>query len=216
MADQSILVKAFTSMADFGSSSAKAELMTEAARYRLEEWKNVNRAKTGGTGLATGIFGGPWALAAEGADMAYLLRTGARASIGIGHILGENVEHEEDMFAILAIWSGAAEAAGHVTAGKFAVKVGGKLGMQYGATTTATILAKSVLKGNSKIAIRIASKAAAKLGAKLAAKISTKWIPVVGGVASAAVNLWVINGIMDAAHRRYTNEYIVFDGDPVS
>jgi hypothetical protein len=216
MADQSILVRAFTSMADFGSSSAKAELMTEAGRHSLDEWKSVNRAKTGGTGVLTGILGGPWALAAEGADMAYLLRTSARASIGIGHILDKDVEHEVDMYAILAIWCGVAQATMHVATGKFAVKVGGKLGMQYGLTTTATVVAKSVLKGNPKIAAKIATKAAGKLGAKLATKLGTKWIPVVGGVASAAVNIWVINGLMDAAQGYYTNDYVVFDNEIVS
>lgn len=213
MSDQSFLVKAFTSMADFGSPAAKAELRHEAERHNLDEWKNVNRAKTGGTGMLTGIFGGPWAVAAEGADLAYLLRTSARASIGIGHILGHDVDHEEDMYAVLAIWSGAAEAAQHAVAGKFVVKVGGKIGMQYGLSTTATIAAKSVLKGNTKIVAKIAAKAAGKLGAKLAAKVGTKWIPVVGGVASAAVNLWVLNGLMDAAHSYYTNDYLLFDSD---
>ncbi|MDY7093996.1 MAG: EcsC family protein [Acidobacteriota bacterium] len=216
MADKSILVDAFTRMARFDSSGAKTELMVEASKHSLEEWKNLNRAKTGGAGFATGVLGGPWALAAEGADLAYLLRTAARAAIGVGHVLGEEVEHEEDMYAILAIWSGAAEASQHVVAGKFVVKVGGKVGMQYAAATTATILAKSALKGNSKLAVKITSKAAAKLGAKLAAKVSTKWIPVFGGVASAAVNLWVMNGILDAAYGRYTNPYIIFDEDPES
>lgn len=215
MAEESYLVRAFMKMGNFGSPSAKAQLMSDASNYSLGGWKNLNRSKVGGTGLATGVLGGPWAIAAEGGDLAYLLRTGARASIGIGHILGEVVEHDVDMFAILAVWCGAAEAAQHVTTGKVAVKVGGKVGMQYAASTTATVLTKSVLKGNSKFVIRIASKAAAKLGAKLAAKVGTKWIPIFGGVASAAVNLWVVNGLMDAAHSRYTNPFIVFDDDTV-
>jgi hypothetical protein len=216
MSKNSFLVSLFTKMARFESPSVKARLMSEAANHSVRGWKNVNRGKVGGTGLLTGVLGGPWAVAAEGGDLAYLLRTCARAAIGIGHILGEEVEHEEDMYAILAIWSGAAEASQHVVTGKLAVKVGGKVGMQYAATTTATILTKSALKGNSKLAVKIASKAAAKLGAKLTAKVGTKWIPVFGGVASAAVNLWVINGIMDAAYSRYTNPFIVFDDDSVS
>lgn len=215
MANNSLLVKAFSSMANFNSTQEKEELSKEIKHYNLDSWKNLNRTKTGSAGFATGVLGGPWAVAAEGADMAYLLRTCARASIGIGHILNADIDHEEDIYAILAIWSGAAEAANHAVQGKLLIKVGSKVGIKYGAATTAAILSKSTLKGGSKLATKIIALASSKMAAKLSTKIATKWIPVVGGAASAAVNLWVINGFMDAAHKYYTNEYLSVDEENV-
>lgn len=46
MANNSLLVKAFSSMANFNSTQEKEELSKEIKHYNLDSWKNLNRTKT--------------------------------------------------------------------------------------------------------------------------------------------------------------------------
>jgi hypothetical protein len=76
-------------------------------------------------------------------------------------------------------------------------KVGVKLGTK--------ILSK---KGIPKLTSKIASKAGTKLSSKVAGKVSTKWIPIIGGVTSAGINIWIITSIAEAAKQYYDADYI--------
>ena len=87
---------------------------------------------------------------------------------------------------------------------KIATKVGSKSALKIGTK----IIAKKVAP---KISTKILAKASAKLSAKVAGKVSTKWIPVIGGLASSAINVWVIDTIMEAAHQYYKSDYIIID-----
>ncbi len=41
--------------------------------------------------------------------------------------------------------------------------------------------------------------------------MSTKWIPGVGGVVSAAINVWIIETMIDVAEKYYKADYIIVD-----
>jgi hypothetical protein len=58
---------------------------------------------------------------------------------------------------------------------------------------------------------KLLSKAGAKLTSKASAKISTKWIPIIGGVTSSLINVWVLDTLSDAAEIYYNNDYIILE-----
>ena len=46
---------------------------------------------------------------------------------------------------------------------------------------------------------------------KLTAKTGLGWIPFIGGVVSAGVNWWLVDGLLTAAEQYYTNDYIIIN-----
>ena len=91
---------------------------------------------------------------------------------------------------------------------KIATKIGTKSAVKIGAKYGTKILAKKIAP---KISIKMLTKASAKLSGKVAGKMSTKWIPIIGGLASGAINIWVINTIIESAHQYYKSDYIIID-----
>jgi len=89
---------------------------------------------------------------------------------------------------------------------KTSVKMSTKVGLKVGSK----IIAKKL---GVKIPPKILSKAAAKLSAKATGKISTKWIPIIGGVVSAGVNVWVLDGIAETAKNYYESDYILISSE---
>ncbi|MGB5634440.1 MAG: hypothetical protein WBM44_24455 [Waterburya sp.] len=61
-----------------------SKLKQESRKHTVDNWLNIQRGFTGGSGLLTGILGGPWAYAAEVGDIAVLLRSISRGCFGIG------------------------------------------------------------------------------------------------------------------------------------
>lgn len=201
MSFNDVLADAIKSMALVGDNDARVRLKERALDCNLDYWKNRLKFKVSGVGGLTGVLGGWVGLLLEGADIAYLLAACGQACYGIGHIKGREIDYDIDIPIILAIWAGAAEAAMYAVAGKTAIKVGGKVAVKAGAVVGAQLMGKVV------------PKVGAKLAAKAASKVSTKWIPIVGGVVSAGINYWVADGLMDAAERYYSNDYVIPDGD---
>jgi hypothetical protein len=187
----------------------------KARRYTVREWKRRSVGKVAGVGGLTGVLGGPVGIALEGADIAYLLAACGRACYGVGHILGHEVDYEADIPLILAIWSDVATTATTVGAGKFGVKVSAKLGTKTMGKVVGKLVTKMAFKSSTKASSKVAAKAAAKLIAKSVAKLSTKWIPVIGGLVSAGVNVWVMSGLLDAAEKYYSNDFVVLGDDVV-
>jgi hypothetical protein len=231
-----VLAKAIKSMALLNGKEAKEDLKKEALQHSLQEWKAISNAKVAGVGGLTGLLGGPIGLALEAGDIAYLFAASGRACYGVGHISGAEIDYENDIPLILAIWSGAAEATGFVATGKvgikaggYIVKAGGKILGKFGTKVVAgatlsmagksggkvagKIISKTFFKGSTKAASKIVTKVGAKVGAKVATKAGFKWLPLIGGVVSAGINYWVASGLMDAAQQYYNNEYIVFDDE---
>jgi hypothetical protein len=188
-------------MALVGDDEAKEKLRTQATEAGLAVWKRKFNIKVGVIGVLTGMPGGPGGLALEIPDIAYLLAACGRGCYGIGYITRGHVDYDKDMALILAIWAGAAEATAAIVAGKVTLKVAGKATVVVGAQVGAKLMGKVI------------PKVAGKLAAKVASKISTKWIPLIGGVVSGGINWWVAEGIMTAAEKYYSNDYVVLNED---
>lgn len=201
MSFNDVLADAIKAMASVGDDTEKQKLKSAALSNSLEDWKLGLKFKVGGVGGATGLLGGPVGLLLEGADIAYLFAACGQACYGVGHIKGRNIDYDLDIPMILAIWAGAAEATMYTIAGKASIKVGGKVAIKAGVIVGSQLLGK------------IIPKVGAKLAAKAATKISTKWIPIIGGIVSAGINVWVADGLLEAADRYYSNDYVILDSD---
>lgn len=207
------------------------QLRRESRKNTSTNWLDINAVTTGGAGLLTGFFGGPWSIAAETADIAVLLRSISRGCFGVGYIISDQVDFEEDMIYIMALWTGCAsiipvpsgifesgrqyspdiayELIGALPAGKIAVKLllyGGASNPQLlkiGAKLCVYSISMLLKKGTPKFVVKIAGKAAEKVLPKAVGKLGGKWIPVIGGVLSAGINLWVYQQITHHALKYY-------------
>ena len=203
--DKNLIAKAIESMAMMDDES-KIELKESIKNHTFKSWKNQCMGKSGGVGFLTGLAGGPAGIALEVADTGYLIAMAGRESYGVGHIHNKIIDYDNDIEGILAIWSGAGKA---INKGDLALK------------TTIPLAGKLIVKANVKIGLKIASKvstkivakASAKIAGKVASKLSTKWIPIIGGVVSAAINAWVLDGLIDAAEDYYTSEAVLINDD---
>ena len=207
--DKNLIAKAIESMAMMDDES-KIKLKESIKNHTFKSWKNQCMGKSGGVGFLTGLAGGPAGIALEVADTGYLIAMAGRASYGVGHIHNKIIDYDNDIEGILAIWSGAGKAIDKTglaintlapIAGKLVVKANVKVGIKLG-TKVAT-----------KLSSKIVAKASAKIAGKVASKLSTKWIPIIGGVVSAAINAWVLDGLIDAAEDYYTSEAVLINDD---
>ena len=202
-ADKNLIAKAIESMAMMDIDSKK-ELKQSTQNHDFNSWKMQCLGKGGGVGFATGLLGGPVGIALEVADTGYLIAMAGRASYGVGHIHNKVIDYENDIEGILAIWAGAGKT---ISKGDLAV------------LTTAPIAGKLVVKANAKIGVKIAAKVSskiigktsAKIAGKVASKLTTKWIPIIGGIVSAAINAWVLDGFIDAAEDYYNSDAILIN-----
>lgn len=204
---------AINQMAWIGDEDAKCKLRTEAKQYTIDGWKSKYILTLGGIGALTGVAGGPIGLILEGLDIAYLLASSGRGCYGIGHLKDRTIDYEADIALILAIWSGAAEAGGAIAAGKVGIKVAGKAATGMGINSATKLVAKSAMKFGAKGGAAVVPFAVTKIGAKIGSKMSLKWIPVVGGIVGAGINIWIMSGLMDAAESYYSNEYVILKED---
>jgi len=203
--DKNMIAKAIESMAMMDTESKK-ELKESTKDHDFNSWKTQCLGKGGGVGFLTGLAGGPVGIALEVADTGYLIAMAGRASYGVGHIHNKVIDYENDIEGILAIWAGAGKTINKrdlalktaiPVAGKIIVKANFKFGMKIAAKLSSKILAK----------------ASAKLSAKIASKLATKWVPILGGVVSGAINIWVLDGLIDAAEDYYTSDAILINED---
>ncbi len=215
-----MIAAAMRKMALIGTDEARDTLKRTAKSYSLGEWKTIQMTKLGVVGAMTGLFGGPFGLVLEGLDITYLLAAAGRGCYGIGHIMGRSIDYDSDLTIILAIWCGAAEAGGAIAAGKVGIKVAGKAAVGIGANVAGKLAGKlatkSAMKLGSKGGAKVIALASTKLAAKIASKMSVKWIPILGGIIGAGINVWIMDGLMEAADKYYSNNYVVLSDELAS
>ena len=220
---------------DWGSEMNKGErknLRNKASRASsVNSWRRGWMASVVTSGTAAGAIGGPWSAAALVADLAWCRNVSPVACLGIGVILNCDIDFDQDMNLIMAVWSGVGVTSAVVPAGKIGVKtapkisvkvgtkiapkLSGKLAGKMAGKVIGKVVSKTALKSTSKafakLTEKIVAKSVAKVSAKFATKVGVGWIPIVGGIVSGGINFWLLETLMDAAYEYYTNPYVVFD-----
>lgn len=189
----------------------------------LSDWKTKQNAMVTGSGAAAVAIPGVH-LAGIAADVAFVLNRMGTASYGIGAIkgyghFGENILEEEDFSLILAYWANdedVMQAMAGKGAADLSTKVGAKLGGKVLGKNAAKILTKTMVSSSmhlaaGKLGAKIAAKPAAKFASKFVAKGIGGFIPVLGAVVGGGVNLWLLNGIQDAAEAFYDDKIRLAD-----
>jgi hypothetical protein len=214
------VTEVFKGLSTLGTEQERKALEKKAKSFTsVSAWREYNIALVVSSGAVSGMAGGLIGMAAIPVDLAWCGRVGGHGSIGIGYILGHDVDYEQDMNMILAIWGGVCEASMNVPAGKVGIKIGGKIGGKaaaiVGGAVTSGVVYKYALKGSSKLSAKLASKAASKAATKFLTKLTAKtgfgWIPLIGGVVSAGVNWWLVDGLLTAGEEYYNNDYIIIN-----
>jgi hypothetical protein len=209
-----------TLMSLVGDDEKKEDLRIDARDHTLEEWKLNFKVKVTSVGALVGgaaslapVIG---AIAMEIPDITYLMVALGRSCYGIGYIIRNEVDYENDIPKILALWCGVARSSNELVQGSaLAFKTKPMIAAKIAGATlvppliTGTIVA--VHKFGPKLMGKVAAKAASKFMAKFALRMSWRWIPFFGAIASGGVNYWIANGLMQAAELYYTSEYIVVD-----
>jgi hypothetical protein len=197
-----------------------------AAGKTLDRWRWEHR------GLAAGCAGGnlipgPAALAALVVEIPALLHVMSRAALGVGVCIGDNCD-DDDYQPILAVWSGALElddqlrhallaqvaapaavtlgsSTGLAAATAVAGKTGTKLAIKGATKLNGVVLSSAVmLLAGKKAAAHVGAKtAAAQISAKIISSLPARVMPIVGAGICAGVNIWFVNGVIDAAERYY-------------
>ncbi|MDY7007489.1 MAG: hypothetical protein SWX82_27045 [Cyanobacteriota bacterium] len=208
----------------------------------VSDWRARQTALVTAPGALAGSVGGPWGIAAMGADLVWLGKNAGHGCLGVGYALGRDAERN-DIDLILAIWTGlgtpsdtvpsgavaisthnvspwgkSAKEASFAPSGKITVKLGAKPAAKVAGKMAGKIVAKKLaVKGGSKMGAKLVtmaiSMATTKLAAKLAAKAGTSWVPILGGVVSGGINWWLIGGLLEAAEDYYRHDYIILHND---
>jgi hypothetical protein len=204
------------------SETDKRKLRESARKAGLEKWRWSYGIKAMSVGGLSGLIPSKDLTTISAVmltDLTALLFLTARASFGIGHIIDQNeVNYGNDILGILSIWTGVAEAVTVVPAGKIGLKLSAKALPKVVGPLAAQLAYKATLKTNAKFASKLTSKVAAKMATKLASKLAGKEVvkvmgPAIGSGASLLIDLWIINGIMDAAHKYYSHPYLATDNE---
>lgn len=201
----------------------------------LNSWRRGQITSVITSGAAAGVTGGWWSVPAIVADLAWCRKVSPIACLGIGIINRCDVDFEQDMNLIMAIWAGVGEASTVVPVGKVGIKTSAKVALKTAPKLTVKIgskvvakgagkvagkaigkvMSKTSLKGSSKVLAKltgkIVEKGVTKLSAKIATKVGVGWIPIVGGIASGGVNYWLLESLMNAAEEYYSNPFVVFN-----
>jgi hypothetical protein len=158
------------------NSQERNALQKKAAGYTMEDWRVEHLALVAGSGIAAGVTGGWWSLAAIGADLAWCRKVAPIACLGIGYIYGAQVDIDYDMNMIMAIWAGFGQVSFDVPVDKIAVQTSAKpLGKLAGKSVELSF--KMFPKTSSKIAGKVAGKTLGKVTQKLITKSSLKSSP---------------------------------------
>lgn len=193
-----------------------------------DSWRYKYQAYGAGTGFLGGFTGGPWGIGLTVADLIALRRFLLRGVVGIGLIERKNVDLKIDLPAITMIWSGKMSVleVPELAGTKVAVKIGQKAqvkSMIIVVDAGSKLLAKAV----AKVSVKLGNKTLAKsvplivspLVTKAASKVSAKqlfsWLPLIGGVVSGGVNIWIIRDFLKSAQIYYRNLDFAIDSDLV-
>lgn len=170
-------------------------------------WKAERLAAVGTPGALTGAIGGPVGLAAILPELWLCERNGTIGAFGIGHLLGCQIDYDLDREIILAIWAGEGSLETSVPSGKVGIKVNNKAVLA-SRGLMGVVLTSSLIKGSAKflakLSAKLVAKTVAKMSAKLAAKTGGATVPIFGAFVSGGINLWLVQGFLDAAEQYYS------------
>jgi hypothetical protein len=208
------IARAIQATALAAPDAERRDVERAAAASTLFNWRRAASSKLGAVGCLTGFLGGLWAVVGDAGETSMVIGQARRACHGIGHILRRDVDYDADMALVLAVWAGAAAPARTPVAGKVVVETGRRSGAADGGEIAAPLVARSALRGpTGAFAERVARWAAAKIAAEKNESLPMRWMPMMVAMASAAVNAWVLEGLMDAAEKVYSTDYVVLHDD---
>ncbi|MBA4768570.1 MAG: hypothetical protein H2049_13190 [Porphyrobacter sp.] len=200
-----------------------AEIYDGARTESLSDWKTRQNAMVTASGAASVSIPGLH-LAGLAADVAFVLNRMGTASYGVGAIVGhqacaDNILEEEDFSLILAYWADDEDVmqamkgkAGADLSAKVSAKLAGKvLGKSSVKILTKTMISSATYLATQKVGGKLLAKPAAKFAAKFAAKGAAGFVPFLGAVVGGGVNLWLLNGIQDAAEEFYKDKITLAD-----
>lgn len=217
-----------------------------ASGMYVDDWKARQIALVTGSGALAGSMGGPWGMAAMVADLAWLGKNAGQGCLGVGYASGKDVDRDDiDLIlavwtgigvpsntvpaGAIAIavsedvnpWGQAGAEASFAPIGKVSAKLGAKSLAKVSGKLAGKIIAKKLaVKAGSKLGAKLAalaiSLASSKLAAKIAAKLGTSWVPLLGGLVSGGINLWLMSGLLDAAEAYYTHDYVIVNNAEVT
>ncbi len=218
-----------------GCVASASEVREAAAGKSLERWRWEHR------GLAAGCAGGnllpgPAALAALLIEIPAVLHVMSRAALGVGVCIGHGCD-DDDYQPILAVWSGALEldgqlrraitaqlaaptaatlssSSGVALATTLAGKTGTKLAIKGATKLNGMVLSSAImLLAGKKAGVQLGAKtAASQISAKVLASLPTRVVPLLGAGICAGVNIWFVNGIIDAAERYFRFKQSIVEG----
>jgi hypothetical protein len=206
--------------------ASAADVRRDAQGETLSGWR-TKHAALAGAAAGGNLIGGPLAFAALAIEIPALLNIMSRAALGIGAIVTGDCS-DDDYEPILAVWAGALELDGDlrkavqshlagVSASTLASKAGVSMVTTVAGAGGAKIAAKAALSLNSmmlsaaigavigrKVMLKGGARiAAGKMAGKIVSGLPTRFMPLLGAAVAAGLNIWFVNGIMDAAERYY-------------
>lgn len=208
-------------------TAAKAEdVRGSAIDCSLGEWRAKNLAAAAAC-AAGNLLPGPAALAALAVEIPALMHVLSRAAIGTGFVVRGHAE-TSDYPLILAHWAGALElngdfrravqvqlsgalagaagsTVGLATAKAVAGAAGAKLAAKAGVKLNTMVLSSAMLAVAGKAgATQVGTTlAAGAIATKIVSSIPTRIIPFVGAGIAAAINGWLVNGMVTSAAEYY-------------
>jgi hypothetical protein len=95
-------------------------------------------------------------------------------------------------------------------------KIGVKLANKVAGKSSVKILSKTMISSATHLAFKkmgakMLAKPAAKFASKFGAKFIAGFVPLAGAVVGGGVNLWLLNGIQDAAEEFYKDKITLAD-----
>ncbi len=161
---------------DWGSEinlSERQALLGKAAKYQtVDTWKHEHLAYVTTSGVAAGITGGWWSLAAIGADLTWCRKVAPQACLGIGYICDREVDYSQDMNHIMAIWTGTATVSRYLPSGIENNENSSQAVSRSTIVTAGSLTGKIGVKASPKIVVKISTKGLPKITGKAAGKIA--------------------------------------------
>ena len=194
------------------------DIYSGAKNESLSSWKTRQNAMVTGSGAAAVSIPGLH-LVGMAADIAFVLNRMGTASYGVGAIIGYdndygNIMEEDDFELILAYWANdreIIEAMKGKVAADLSAKIAAKFSTKLLGKEAAKVLTQTMLSSVAQLAAKKAtgkmlSKPAVKFASKFAAKGLGGFVPILGAAVGGGINLWLLNGIQDAAEEFYVDK----------
>ncbi len=161
---------------DWGSgmfAAERRELEAKARRYSYPEWEREHLLAVSVSGVAAGLTGGWWSVAAVGADLLWCRQVAPQACLGVGYILDREVDFLSDMNHILAIWADVASATNSPPEGKVYDEDSGKTYRKLSLAPGGAISGKVGVKSSPKVVLKLGTKGIPKFAGKIAGQVAS-------------------------------------------